>query len=521
MINIGDFFLFMKLRLNSQLLSGFKLELLASFAGTGWSGLIQLACIPAYIKFMGIEAYGLIGFYVVLQAMLQVLDLGLSPTMNREMARYSVQPEKGAEARDLVRTLEIGYWLIGLIIGTGILAASHWLAVHWIRASAVPERNVTQAVMLMGLLAVFQWPVSFYQGGLMGLRQQVPMNALRVTAATVNNMGGVLILWLVSPTIQAFLVWQVCINVLNVSALAVFLWKKLPASNRAARFDLLVTRKVLHFAAGMTGIAIISLVLTQADKILVSKLFSLKMFGYYALAWSLANIPLVMAGCVFSVVFPQMSSLVSKGDQDAISRSYHRGSQLMAVLILPAAAVCSLFSFELLRLWTANSETAAKTALIVSVLMLGSALNALLYLPYALQLAFGWTKLPFLAGVVSISILVPLMFPMTKYFGLVGAASIWVLLNVLNMFITVPLMHRRLLRRETWKYFSDIGLPLLGTLMTVTIGRFLFTSIESRFATLAALTGLWLVSFSVAVLLTPYVWEAIRQYFSKLSPSYV
>src|SRR6266446_1136965 len=112
---------------------------------------MQLACIPLYIKFMGIEAYGLIGFYLVLQAMLQVLDLGLSPTMNREMARYSVQPGKAEAARDLVRTLEICYWLIGLLIGAGIVSASPWIARHWIHANAIPVRNVMQAVMLMGI----------------------------------------------------------------------------------------------------------------------------------------------------------------------------------------------------------------------------------------------------------------------------------------------------------------------------------------------------------------------------------
>src|SRR3984893_10982874 len=153
--------------------SGFKLSLLANLAGTGWSALMQLACIPLYIKFMGIEAYGLIGFYFMLQAVLQILDLGLSPTVNREMARYSVQPEKAAEARDLVRTLEVGYWLMGFAIGATLLAAAPVIATDWIKAGTIPIRDVRHTVMLMGVLAVFQWPVSFYQGGLMGLNRQV------------------------------------------------------------------------------------------------------------------------------------------------------------------------------------------------------------------------------------------------------------------------------------------------------------------------------------------------------------
>jgi len=511
----------MKFPLDFRSPSGFKLELVASFAGTGWSGMVQLACIPAYIKLMGIESYGLIGFYLVLQAALQVLDLGFSPTMNREMARYSVLPHKAAEARDLVRTLEIGYWLIGLSIGAGILAAAPWLAMHWIKASAMPVRNVTQAVLLMGVLAVFQWPVSFYQGGLMGLRQQVLLNALKVGASTLNNVGGVLILWCVSPTIQAFLIWQVGISALLVTALAILLWRRLPSSDRNARVDLILTQNVRRFAAGMTGIAALSLILTQADKLLVSKLFSLRIFGYYALAWSVASGPLILAGCVFNVVFPRMSALVSAGDKNTISQFYHVSSQLMAVLILPIAAVLSLFSFEVLRLWTGNSDTAASAAPLLSVLMVGSAINALLYLPYILQLAFGWTKLPLLASLISISILVPLMFPMTKHFGPVGAALIWPILNVLNMLITVPIMHRRLLPRETWRYYSDIGLPLLSTMATVAMGRLVFTKLESRLATLSVLAGLWLASFAGAVVAAPQIRAGALRHFSKLRPSYV
>ncbi len=503
----------MKFPLNSKLPSGFKRELAATFVGTGWAGIIQLACIPAYIKLMGIESYGLVGFYLVLQAMLQVLDLGLSPTINREMARYSAHPGKADDARDLVRTLEVGYWLIGLLIAAGIIIASPWLSVHWIGASAIPVRKVMLVVMLMGMLAFFQWPVSFYQGGLMGLRQQVLMNTLKVVAVTLSNAGGVLILWRVSPTIQALLLWQVGIGALLVAALAVCFWRSLPESTRAARFDLTIARSVWRFAAGMTGIGVITLVMTQTDKLLVSKLFTLKTFGYYALAWSVANAPLIISSCVYGVAFPRFSALVSAEDTTGISLSYHRSAQLMAVLVLPIAAVLSLFSFEVLQLWTGNSGTAANTAPVLSVLLIGSAMNAMLCLPHMLQFAVGWTRLSFFSGVISIAILVPLMFPMTKHFGLVGAASVWAILNVLNMLIAVPIMHRRLLPRETWKYFSDFGLPLLGCIVTVTIGKllFVFAKIESRLATLAVVASLWLVCSFVAILTAPHIRGRIQR----------
>jgi len=52
----------MKPSWNPKSLTSLKFGLLANFAGTGWSAVAQLACIPLYVKFLGIEGYGLIGF---------------------------------------------------------------------------------------------------------------------------------------------------------------------------------------------------------------------------------------------------------------------------------------------------------------------------------------------------------------------------------------------------------------------------------------------------------------------------
>ena len=43
--------------------------------------------VPLYIKFMGVESYGLVGIYFPLLALSDFLDMRLSDTMNREMAR--------------------------------------------------------------------------------------------------------------------------------------------------------------------------------------------------------------------------------------------------------------------------------------------------------------------------------------------------------------------------------------------------------------------------------------------------
>jgi hypothetical protein len=117
----------------------YKSNLFANFAGSGVAALLQLAFIPFYIKFLGIEAYGLIGFYIMLQAVLQLLDLGLGPTMNREMAQYSVQPDMVREARDFTRTLDIGYWILGISRARQPLI----IAARWINTGTMPPGSAS------------------------------------------------------------------------------------------------------------------------------------------------------------------------------------------------------------------------------------------------------------------------------------------------------------------------------------------------------------------------------------------
>ena len=105
-------------------MNGLKINILANFSGQTWSALLTLALVPVYIKFLGIEAYGLIGFFAMLQGMLVVLDLGLGQTLNRELARYSALSKNASEVRNFVRTLEVGYWVIGIVIGTALLTAA-------------------------------------------------------------------------------------------------------------------------------------------------------------------------------------------------------------------------------------------------------------------------------------------------------------------------------------------------------------------------------------------------------------
>ncbi len=280
-----------------------------------------LAFIPLYIKFIGVEAYGLIGIFATLQAIFTILDMGITATLSREMARLSVLPGREQEMRDLVRSLEIIYWCVAIFIGMAIMAISPFIAHHWVKAGQLSPQTIEQALLIMGFAMALQWPASFYSGGLMGLQKQVLLNAINIGMSTLRGVGAVLILWLIFPTIQAFFSWQIIISIINTGLLSFFLWHRLPRAERRATFKKQLLKGIWRFAAGMSGISILATILTQLDKIILSNMLTLEMFGYYTLAGVFAMSLYRLIGPVFSAIYPRFTQFVSLGNHDGLKQS--------------------------------------------------------------------------------------------------------------------------------------------------------------------------------------------------------
>lgn len=449
-----------------------KQNIIANFGGNVWTGLMGLVFVPLYIHFMGIEAYGLVGIFAGLQAIFALLDMGLSNTLNREMARLSIQNDKSQVMRDLVRTLEIPYWAVGLLIAGIVILAAPFIAFRWVNVQELSPQTVQTAVMIMGFSIAFQWPLTFYSGGLMGLQRQVLLNTVNALMATFRAIGAVLVLWLISPTVEAFFSWQIVISLCHTSLMAFFLWRSLPGSPGKPRFQHELFLMIWRFAAGVTGITVLATLLTQADKIILSRMLSMEMFGYYTLAHVMAMTLYRFIGPVFSAVYPRFTNLVALQKEQELKTLYHMSAQLVSVLVLPTAIVVALFSKEILLLWTQNPMTAGKSYLLVSILVIGTALNGIMNIPYALQLASGWTRLAFWVNLISVLVLVPLMIFLAKYFGALGAASVWVILNGGYVLFAVQIMHRRLLPTEKWRwYLQDVGLPLGASFLVAGLFR--------------------------------------------------
>ncbi len=443
-----------------------KRNVVANYMGRGWTALLGLVFVPLYIRFLGVEAYGLIGIYISLVGLLVVLDLGLSTTLNRILARHSAADIHPSEVRDLVRTFEIIAAVVGVAISVAIYAIAPWLAAEWIHQEGLALETVVVAVRLMGGAIALQWPASLYAGGLMGLQRQTVLNVVRSGIATVQGGGSVLILWLISPTIQAFFLWQLFVYAIQVLLLRRMLSESLPPTpNRRAQFDLKWLIHNWRFSIGTIGITLLATILTQLDKIILSNQLSLSAFGYYALAVVVSTALISLAAPIFSAAFPRFSQLYAEGSERQLAELYHKMTQLLSFLIVPIGVTIALFSEQVLSLWIRDPDIVANVSPILRVMIVGTVANALMTMPLALQLASGWTKLSFYKNLIAVILFVPLLVGLINSYGAVGGALSWVVLNLGYILFEPLIMHKRILKSEIaeW-YVKDIGVVVLISL---------------------------------------------------------
>lgn len=444
---------------------------MAGLANSIWSALIGLAVVPFYLKYLGIEAYGLIGFFATTQAVLGLLDMGLAPTINREVARHSASGNL-KEAGKLLHTLAVVYWSMAGVIALVIMALAPWIAEFWLRSKHLSPQTISHAVTLMGLVVACRWPIGLYQGALIGAQRLTVSSGISIAMVTFGNLGAVAVLALVSPTIEAFFIWQACAGLVYACAMRWGAWRII-GRLKMLRFDIEKLKQIWRFSAGMSGIALSAIVFTQLDKVILSKILGLEEFGHYMLATVVVSGLYVLITPIFNVVYPRFSELVATGDTEKLTSLYRQGSRLTASILFPIAMVLALFSEDLMRVWTGNPGLALSVAPIISILVIGSALHGIMHFPYALQLSYGMTRLPLTINSILMLILVPLIVYFALTYGAQGGAIAWLVLHVLYVILGTWLTHSRLLKGLGGRWlFQDVGIPLALSFLVGLVGRY-------------------------------------------------
>lgn len=411
-----------------------------------------------------------------MQSTLAVLDMGLTTAVSREMARVSASQDNTVKVKNLARTLEVIYWIEAVVLGILVIVLAPFISNKWLNSVNLGVETVRYSLIMMGGAIIVQWPFSFYSGGLMGLQRQVTVNIINIITATLRSVGAILILWLVSPTINAFFIWQIVVSIFQTFVTAWVLNRSLPRGRGTgkSRFEIKQLREIWQFSAGIGGSAVLAVILSQMDKFILSKMLTLEMFGYYTLAVVVSTSISRLISPLVTALFPRFIELVTAGDMERLKRTYHTGCQAMSVTIIPISLFLALFGKELILLWTQNPKITENTYILTFFMTISTMFYGLSHIPLTLEFAHGKTMSIFYINTVLTIIGIPSVWFSAVTFGVVGVAIVLMVLNFIYLNIVVQIVHKHTLSREKrqW-YLNDVGFPFLTALFSITIWRIL------------------------------------------------
>jgi O-antigen/teichoic acid export membrane protein len=209
----------------------------------------------------------------------------------------------------------------------------------------------------------------------------------------------------------------------------------------------------------MTATTIVVMLLTQLDKIILTKVLSLEAFGIYTIAATVSMAITKPAHLVFSATLPRFTQLVSLNDFAQLESTYLKSIKLIAWVILPVSGLVILFSDLLFNLYLHGQQDYKSVAELSAILLIGNSLHSLTYMPYALSLAHGWTRYGLNISLAASIFIVPLIFIGAINYGAIGAAYAWLILNIGYLVFSIRYLHKKILPNLYWAFYKSILSP--------------------------------------------------------------
>lgn len=432
-----------------------KRNVAASYASSIYAVLISVVMAPVYLSYMGAEAYGLIGFFTMLNAWFQLLDMGLTPTVIREAALFRGGKISIGTLRVFLRGLELIFGAISIAIALAVLISTHAIATRWLKVGTLSLADVQISVAVMGLIVPMRWIAGLYRGVIIGFERMSWLAAFNSALATMRFVGVLGVFLLIGVNVRYFFIYQFVVSFADF--LGAFLMARhlthLEKNDREA-FSWKPLANNTAFSLTIGAVTTMSVLLSQTDKLVLSKTLPLATFGIFSFAVAVAAVINIATTPMSQAILPRLTKLFAEDRREDLLRLYSSATQTMSVVIYPGVAALAFLSEPIMRAWTGQAGFAMHAAPILSIYAIGNGIAAFNLFSYFVQYAQGNLRLHLIGNATLLVFLIPAFIWGGIHYGGVGTGMAWAIANCLYFFFWMPVIHARFLPGRHWNWLT-------------------------------------------------------------------
>lgn len=254
-------------------------------------------------------------------------------------------------------------------------------------------------------------------------------------------------------------------------------------------------KDIMSFSRKVFGLPILMVLYVQMDNFVIGKLLALNTLGLYCLARELADAPNKVFAKISSVFLPTFSLM--QDNKNDLKISLLNLTEILTIFILPFFAFFIFFSKPILAL--VYSSEYSKVAIPFSIICVYSFLYLLSVLIMNVIFALGSPDKHRIASLVRTIVFLSIIYPATKYLGLIGVSlsalfsmSLAVVIQIyyLKLLLDITIMEYILCFVKGIKYSLIVVIPGIFLNTVVTLQTISAVTLGALFCTIAWCFGI-------------------------------
>ena len=427
-----------------------RADILVNMIGMAIIMILTFFATPYYLKYLGPEAFGLIGFFYLFSMSISIFDFGVSPFLQREIAKST--DTNFLNMNNIIQIVTIYFILILLFANILSIPLSSFIANIWLTSDAwnlLSIAEVKKSIRLIFLVSSLLMIVNLFKCGLTGYQLHRWLNIALITTSLLRYVGSIILISSFNGSIVDFFIYQVFIALIEVIALSVKFYSQ--SLTNLLSFDGLSTellKKIITETSKISAISILTILTYQLDKILLSKALPLQEYGYFSLIVMICSGLIVISVPIKRAIQPKISILfLSKNINDSIAL-YRKASHLMTIIAGAAVIIISMYSVPIILFWTNDLNASLWVADRLYLFVIGAGLLTIQSVLFAVQEARGDLELQIKLNFIFLIIQIPLMLFCMLYSSIVfkspviGIGLAWLGIRIISFTISTFIIHK-------------------------------------------------------------------------------